>query len=63
MSTPAEALRAAMPIGGSLATAIRVALAASPSWMVVEVVIQDEFTHDVVFLAAPDGPAVVLDCT
>jgi hypothetical protein len=36
----------------------------APPWAVVDVVVQDEFTHDVVF--APDGgarDAIVLDCT
>jgi len=48
---------------GSLATAIRVGLGLTPPWHVVDVVIQDEFTHDVVFQANPDGPAIRLDCT
>jgi len=30
---------------------------------VVEVVVQDEFTHDVVMAAGPGGPVVILDCT
>ena len=58
-----EDLRARLAAAGSLATAIRVGLAAEPAWMVVDVVVQDEFTHDVIFAAAPDGPAIVLDCT
>lgn len=48
----------------TLADAIVVGLRLDPPWSVVDVVAQDEFTHDVVF--APDGapgPAVVLDCT
>lgn len=54
----------------TLADAIVVGLRLDPPWSVVAVVVQDEFTHDVVF--APDrsigsggGPnaAVVLDCT
>jgi len=48
---------------GSLATAIRAGLARTPAWSVVDVVVQDEFTHDVVFQARPDGPAILLDCT
>jgi hypothetical protein len=50
----------------TLADAIVVGLRQSPAWEVVEVVIQDEYTHDVVFAPAtpPAGaPAVVLDCT
>jgi hypothetical protein len=63
----ARELAAAIATGGSLATAIRLGLARDPTWMVVEVVVQDEFTHDVIF--APVGPEVgtdqvlVLDCT
>ena len=34
-----------------------------PPWAIVDVVVQDEYTHDVIFAAAPDGPAIVLDCT
>lgn len=56
-------LRTQLAAAGSLATAIRVGLAAAPAWMVVDVVVQDEYTHDVILQAAPDGPAIVLDCT
>lgn len=48
----------------TLADAIVAGLRLAPSWSVVDVVVQDEFTHDVVF--APDGggaEAIVLDCT
>ncbi len=47
----------------SLHQALRWGLARSPAWTVVDVVVQDEYTHDVIF--APDsGPgALVLDCT
>jgi hypothetical protein len=48
---------------GSLAAAIRAGLALAPAWSVVDVVVQDEFTHDVLFQARPDGPAILLDCT
>ena len=58
-------LRARIAAAGSLATAIRVGLAETPAWTVVDVVVQDEYTHDVIF--APEssggGPAIVLDCT
>jgi hypothetical protein len=63
MTADLEALRAAFAASGSLATAIITGLRASPSWEVVDVVIQDEFTHDVLFQATPDGPALALDCT
>jgi hypothetical protein len=48
----------------SLADAIRAGLVLRPAWSVVEVVVQDEYNHDVIF--APDGAGpetVVLDCT
>ena len=47
----------------SLADAIIAGLRLAPAWQVADVVVQDEFTHDVVFTAAPGGPAIVLDCT
>jgi hypothetical protein len=56
-------LRARFAAAGSLSTAIRVGLAAAPPWQVVDVVVQDEFTHDVVFAPDGGGPAIVLDCT
>jgi hypothetical protein len=58
-----EALRASFALCGSLHEAILLGLRVSPSWEVADVIIQDEFTHDVVFMARPDGPALVLDCT
>lgn len=45
----------------TLAAAITRGLALG--WNVVEVIHQDEFTLDVVLLADPGGPAVVLDTT
>ena len=56
-----SALRDRLAACGSLASAIRVALV--DGFTVVDVVVQDEFTHDVVMQGAPDGPAIVLDCT
>lgn len=48
----------------TLADAIVAGLRERPPWQVVDVVVQDEFTHDVVFATdAPGGPALVLDCT
>jgi hypothetical protein len=58
-----EALRARLAAGGSLAQAILVGLAERPAWTVVDVVVQDEFTHDVIFAPDGGGPAIVLDCT
>jgi hypothetical protein len=48
---------------GTLAEALQTGFALRPPWQVVDVVVQDEFTHDVVMQATPDGPAVVLVCT
>lgn len=47
----------------SLSDAILRGLTLRPTWSVVEVIHQDEYTLDVILQAAPDGPAVVLDCT
>lgn len=47
----------------TLADAIVVGLRHRPAWSVVDVVVQDEYTHDVIFQGAPDGPAIVLDAT
>jgi hypothetical protein len=58
-----EEVKAAFGACGTLAEAILVGLRRSPAWSVVEVVVQDEYTHDVILLGAPDGPAIVLDCT
>ena len=63
MAVDVDDLRARLAAAGSLAQAIRIGLGASPAWMVVDVVVQDEFTHDVIFAAPGDGPAIVLDCT
>ena len=56
-------LRARLVAGGSLAAAIRIGLAEQPAWTVVDVVVQDEYTHDVIFVSDAGGPAIVLDCT
>jgi hypothetical protein len=63
-----DAIRAAFAACGTLAEAIVGGLRRSPPWAIVDVVVQDEYTHDLVFQAdgAPDsgdGPAIVLDCT
>lgn len=63
MDDPVEALRAKLAAAGSLADAIRIGLARRPAWTVVDVVVQDEFTHDVIFAPDGGGPAIVLDCT
>jgi hypothetical protein len=62
-TTSTDQARAAFATVGSLARAITVGLGLRPAWSVVDVVVQDEYTHDVVLQAAADGPALVLDCT
>ena len=47
----------------TLAQAIVAGLRLAPPWQVVDVVVQDEFTHDVVFAPAEGDGAIVLDCT
>ena len=60
------ALAAQVATLSSLHQALRWGLAQRPAWAVVDVVVQDEFTHDVV-LAADGSSArdavLVLDCT
>ena len=58
-----DALRARLAAAGSLAAAIRIGLAEAPPWQVVDVVVQDEFTHDIVLAPAAGGAVIVLDCT
>ena len=63
-ATNLDDVRARLASCGSLAQAIVAGLAFAPPWSVIDVVVQDEFTHDVVM--APDGggaAAAVLDCT
>lgn len=48
---------------GTLARVIPWGLAQRPQWLVIDVVIQDEYTHDVL-LGADGVPSVLaLDCT
>lgn len=56
-------VKAAFATCSNLGEAILVGLRQTPAWEVVEVIVQDEYTHDVILQGAPDGPAVVLDCT
>ena len=55
--------RARFAACGTLAEAILAGLRVAPTWQVADVVVQDEFTHDVIMTAGADGPAIVLDCT
>jgi hypothetical protein len=65
-SAPLDALAAQLGKLSSLHQALRWGLAQRPAWAVVDVVIQDEYTHDVIFAAdgtiAADA-VLVLDCT
>ena len=45
-----------------LADALRFGFAQRPAWQVAEVIVQDEFTHDVV-ITGPAPACVVLDTT
>ena len=64
MTTSLEPIRARLAACGSLAEAIVAGLRLTPPWSVVDVVVQDEFTHDVVMAGEGGvGPAIVLDCT
>lgn len=58
-------IRARFAACGTLAEAIVGGLRMKPPWAIVDVVVQDEYTHDLVFQAdgAHRGPAIVLDCT
>jgi hypothetical protein len=56
-------IQAALGTCASLHEAILVGLHYAPAWQVVEVVVQDEYTHDVIFAPATGDGAVVLDCT
>ncbi len=59
-----EPIRARFAACSTLAEAIVAGLRLTPPWSVVDVVIQDEFTHDVVMAGEGRvGPAIVLDCT
>ncbi len=58
-----DAIRATFAACGTLAEAIVAGLRLTPPWSVVDVVVQDEFTHDVVMAADAGAAALVLDCT
>ncbi len=48
---------------GTLARVLPWGLSADPQWVVVDVVVQDEYTHDIVLGSKTDPRALVLDCT
>lgn len=58
-----ESLAAQVRFLGTLARVLPWGLAVQPQWLVVDVVIQDEYTHDIVLGAETDPRALVLDCT
>jgi len=61
MSTDLEALRAAFAACGMLHEAILLGLRSAPPWEVVDVVVQDEYTHDVIVVTG--AGFVVFDTT
>ena len=68
MPAPASLAALAAQLGqlSSLHQALRWGLAQRPAWGVVDLVVQDEYTHDVVFAAdgsSAGDAALVLDCT
>lgn len=48
---------------GTLGRVLPWGLAMRPQWTVVDVVIQDEYTHDIILGTDEDQRALVLDCT
>lgn len=48
---------------GTLARVLPWGLAQRPQWTVVDVVIQDEYTHDVILGTEESPQSLVLDCT
>lgn len=48
---------------GTLGRVLPWGLAVQPQWTVVDVVIQDEYTHDVLLGTDADARTLVLDCT
>jgi len=62
-SVPLEALLEFLTRLGTLGRVLPWGLAQKPPWVVVDVVVQDEFTHDIVMAAEGDPRTLVLDCT
>ena len=60
---PLEPLAAQVQFLGTLARVLPWGLSVQPQWLVVDVVVQDEYTHDIILGAAGDPRALVLDCT
>lgn len=58
-----ESLAAQVRFLGTLAHVLPWGLAVRPQWQVVDVVIQDEYTHDIVLTQEGTQKALLLDCT
>lgn len=60
---PIEYLPAFLQRLGTLSHVLPWGMAQRPPWIVVDVVVQDEYSHDVVMASAGDPRALILDCT
>ncbi len=63
MALPIAAIPSLIVHLGTLAKVIPWGLTQHPQWSVVDVVIQDEYTHDVLLCAEGTSQTLVLDCT
>jgi hypothetical protein len=63
LPVPLQALPPFLTRLGTLAAVLPWGMSQKPPWMVVDVVVQDEFTHDIVMASDGDPRALVLDCT
>ena len=63
MAVPIEALTDFLKRLGTLAQVLPWGLSQKPQWMVADVVIQDEYTHDIVLTQEGTQKALLLDCT
>lgn len=63
MTVPVDALPKLLLKLGTLAHVLPWGIAQRPQWVVADVVIQDEYTHDVILAAEGVPRTIVLDCT
>lgn len=63
MRVPVDALPKLLLKLGTLAHVLPWGVAQRPQWVVVDVVIQDEYTHDVILAADGEQRTIALDCT
>ena len=63
MAVPIEALTDFLKRLGTLAQVLPWGLSQKPQWVVSDVVIQDEYTHDIVLTQEGTQKALLLDCT